>query len=362
MTTKKANWLFLTIILVHIGVVFLLTFAGDRISIGIVTNFILSEGILMVPTLLFLLVFERHARQKGPIVYGAPASPDVQRPFEAAAFHKVKISTLLMIALCTFLMMPLVAVLNALSMLFADNAMASLQGDIVDTSFWIMLFMIGIFGPFCEEFVFRGVIFRSYRREERHNNSNRYEKGRNNGIRAVLLSAFLFGLMHMNFNQMIYAFAMGILLALLVEAAGSLWASVFCHMFFNSIEVALMYVSSQILGSAYGEAVSDAAESLTTQELLAALSVYLIIASVTTPIAGCIVVWIAKNEGRQQAFAALFARRRKMEKIPQPQAGQEMQDAPQTAPEEAAPGYLLSIPLIVAAVLCIGFMSLEFFL
>ncbi len=347
MTTKRANWLFLTIILVHIGVVVLLTFAGDRISIDIIMNFLLSEGILMVPTLGFLLAFEWRVRQPAPAAYDPPTMPGVKRPFEAAAFHKVRISTLLMIALCTFLVMPLVAVLNALSMFFVENAMVALEGDIMDTPFPVMLFMIGIFGPFCEEFVFRGVIYRSYRRKQGYGNSVCYPNSRSGGIRAILLSALLFGLMHMNFNQMIYAFVMGIFLALLVEAAGSLWASVFCHMFFNSIEVVLMYVSGSIQGSSYGQAISETAAELTTQDLLAALSVYLIIASVTTPIAGCIVVWIAKNEGRQQAFASLFARRRIRQ---------------EATAEAGTPGYLLSIPLIVAIVLCFGYMSLEFFL
>lgn len=335
MTTKKANWLFLTIILVHIGVVMLLTFAGDKISIGMITNFLLSEGILMVPTLLFLLAFERKAPRMERMTYGTePAMSEISRPFEAAAFHKVKISTLLMIMLCTFLIMPLVIVLNALSMLFADNAMASLQGYIVEIPFPIMLFMIGILAPFCEEFVFRGVIYRSYRRKGECENTGCYKNDRG-GFRAVLLSALLFGLMHMNFNQMIYAFAMGILLALLVEAAGSLWASVFCHMFFNSVEVVFMYISSSIWGSDYGQIVSEAATELTTQALLAALSVYLIIAAVTTPIAVCVVVWIAKNEGRQGTLAGLFAKSKE---------------------------YLMSVPLIVAIVLCLGYMSLEFFL
>lgn len=345
MTTKKANWLFLTIILTHIVVVALLSFVWYEISIGIVMNFLLSEGILMVPTLAFLLAFERRNRQAAPAVYGVPAVPVVRRPFEAAAFHRVKVSTFLMIALATFLMMPLVAVLNALSMLFADNAMASLQGDVVDTPFPVMLFMIGIFGPFCEEFVFRGVIYRSYRRKEGYENSECCQNNRNGGIRAILLSAFLFGLMHMNFNQMIYAFAMGIFLALLVEAAGSLWASVFCHMFFNSIEVCLMYLSNRLMSSSYGQMASETAAELSTQDLLAVLSVYLIIAAVTTPIVGCIIVWIARNEGRQKPFASLFSGRRSRQKTG---------NVPQ--------GYLLSIPLIVAMVLCFGFMSLEFFL
>ena len=81
-----------------------------------------------------------------------------------------------------------------------------------------------------------------------------------------------------------------------------------------------------------------------------ALSVYLIIAAVTTPIAGCIVVWIAKNEGRQQALADLFTRRKKRE------AGRTQEG------QEKEPRYLLSVPLIVTIVICLGEMSLEFFM
>ena len=347
MTIKRANWLFLTIILTHIGVALLLYFGGSRFFVDIVTNFLLSEGILMIPTALFLFASARRTGQALPAGGSAENNAGGLRPFEAAAFHRVKISTLLMIALCTFLIMPLVVVLNALSMFFVDNALDFLQGDIESMPFSVMLLMIGIVAPFCEEFVFRGVIYRSYRGNDRNGNNGCYAADRREGLRAVLLSAFLFGLMHMNYNQMIYAFAMGIFLALLVEAAGSLWASVFCHMFFNSVEVVLMYVSSWLQDSIYGQTAGGAVEP-TTRGLLTALSFYLIIAAVTTPIAGCIIVWIAKNEGRQQAFSALFFRRKK-QGVSQQQNEQE-------------PYYLLSVPLVVAIVLCLGFMSLEFFL
>lgn len=294
MTSKRANWLFLTIILVHFGVIAFLIFGGAfLLPDSLVLSFFLSQGILVVPTIIFLLIYERRE----------------PHPFEAAGFHEVKISTVLMIILCTFLIMPLVTVLNALTMFFTDNAVAALEGDIVSTPFPVMLFMIGIFGPFCEEFVFRGVIYRSYRRSGDWNDNTRYKTLRGNGISAMLLSSLLFGLMHMNFNQAVYAFAIGIFLVLLVEAAGSLWASVFCHMFFNSCQVVLMYASQNMLNSVYGQAVNETAEQLSTQDLLAALSVYLLIAGVTTPVAGCVIAWIAKNEGRQAEFRALFRRR-----------------------------------------------------
>ena len=338
MTSKDANWLFLTVILVHFGTVLFLLFAGDLIPFGIVANFLVSEGILMVPALLFLLF-----------------SGELKRPVrrEAAGFHRIKISTVLMIFLCTLLLMPLVTVLNALTMFFTDNAVASLQGDILSVPFPVMLFMIGIFGRFCEEFVFRGVMYKNY---------CRCNGGVGSGIPAVALSALTFGLMHMNFNQALYAFALGIFLALLVEVAGSLWASVACHMFFNSFEVVLMYLSDSLLGSDYEQALSDTVQTVTTQELVAALSVYLVIAAVTTPIAACILVWIMKNEGREEAVRILFRGKKEQETIPL-RMGQHGNPVGvvqwnETAPQE----HVLSIPLIVAVVLSLAYMSLEWFL
>lgn len=340
MSSENANWMFLTVILVHIGMVLFLLLAGEYIPFGIITNLLVSEGILMIPALLFLLL-------------AGEGNPLGRR--EAAGFHRIKISTVLMIFLCTLLLMPLVTVVNALTMFFTDNAMVSLQGDILNVPFPVMLFMIGIFGPFCEEFVFRGVLYKSYCRRG---------GGLGSGTGAVLLSALAFGLMHMNFNQALYAFVIGIFLALLVEVAGSLWASICCHMFFNSFEVVLMYLSDSILESVYGQAAGETVQEITTQELMAALSVYLVVAAVTTPIAVCILVWIMKNEGRQEAVRLLFRGRRER-KTPQIQPGlhEDFDGTVQlNQTVQPNPEYLLSVPLILAIVLSLGFMSLEWFL
>lgn len=304
MNSRKTNWLFLTIILVHFAAVIFLLFMGSRISFGMVANLLVSEGIIIVPALFFMLSAGRGWNER-------------------LGFHKIKVSSFLMIILFTFLIMPLVTVLNAVSMFFTENAVASMEQDIMAVAFPVMLFGIGIFGPFCEEFVFRGVIYGSY--------------GKSGGkLKAILLSALLFGLMHMNVNQAIYAFAIGILLALLVEATGSLWASMFCHMIFNSEQVCLMYLSEKLTGLLSEPELGTI--QITSDELLAALSVYLLIAAVTTPIAICVLAWIAKNEKREAALRQIWHGRR--------EAGE----------------YLVSVPLIIAIVLCLAYMSLEFIL
>lgn len=306
MKSKKANWLFLVIILVHIAVVTLLVRAGDRITLDIITNCLVSEGIIIAPAILFLL-------------------PTKSRMNEVLGFHRIRISTFFMIFLFTVLITPLVTVLNALSMFFADNAVAAMQGDILGVSFPVMWLLIGVYGPFCEEFVFRGAIYGGYKKS-------------GGVVGAILLSSLAFGLMHMNFNQAIYAFVIGILLSMLVEATGSLWASVFCHMIFNSFSVCMMFLSDWMMNTFYGGMMSDVQAEITNVELMAALSVYLVIAAVTTPIAICVLAWMVKNEKRVEIVKNLRAQRA--------QQGE----------------YLISIPFIIAVVLCLGFMSLEFIL
>lgn len=399
MTSKKANQLFLTLILTHIVVSLILSVFGAYFKISIIVNFLLSEAILMVPAILFLL-FTRQQPVRNefapmpqpaldePAVMPQPAwngsapmpqsvsngSAAAAKPVCPTAFRRIKISSILMIILGTFLLMPFVTVLNALTLFFTDNAVAAMQGDVLSLPFPVMLFMIGILGPFCEEFVFRGIIYGSYAYQDGRMQPRPSTVGDNAlqhsaGVWPILLSAFTFGLMHMNFNQAVYAFAIGVFLAFLVEAAGSLWASVICHMFFNSYEVVLMYLAKAIGGSAYMESASRAAEELTNVQLQAAIAVYLLIAAVTTPIAVCCVAWIAKNEGRQGAVRALFRGQKgcKTAQVLQPQMMSRQQEPrlgmPMSGRQESQQRKpLVTVPLIVAVVLCLGVMSLEWFL
>ena len=304
MNSKKTNWLFLTIILAHFAALFFLIRMGEGINFTMAANCIVSELIILVPGLVFLAASRGNWN-------------------ENLGFAKVRISSLLLVVLFTFLSMPLVTVLNAFSMLFAENAVVSMESGILEVGFPGMLFLIGIYGPFCEEFVFRGMIFRGYKKS-------------GSTFWAILLSSLLFGLMHMNINQAIYAFAIGILLALLVEATGSLWGSVFCHMVFNSSQVVLMFSTQWLQNSTYGEVLEESGEAgITPDMLLMVISVYLIIAAITTPLAFCVLAYIAKRQGREENLKQIWSTRKEKKE------------------------YLVSIPLVLSIVVCLAYISME---
>ena len=260
MNYRKVNWCFLGMIMLHLGVVGLLLALRNVYSMGMVTNLLVSELILAVPAFLAVLT----SREK---------------PNRVLGFHKLKVSSVFMIILYTFLMGPLTTLLNAISMLFVDNAVVSISGEVLNLPFLLTFFLMAVFGPVCEELCFRGVVYRGYLKS-------------GNVVGAVLLSSLLFGLMHMNFNQAPYAFAIGVSMAVLVEATGSLWSSILMHVVFNAQSVLAMYFYQRFFPRVWLEQTQAVA---TSEDMIAAISVYLVIAVISTALAVCVLVWLGRD-------------------------------------------------------------------
>lgn len=142
-------------------------------------------------------------------------------------FKRIKFSTGVLIVVVTYLMYPLMVVLNAITLFFTESGtQAVVQGQIQQGGgFLAGILFIAVLPAFTEEFVFRGIFFQTYRKGSL--------------LSGILLSGFLFGIMHMNLNQMLYAFAMGIGTAFLVEATGSILSSMLAHFTLNFTGVAM---------------------------------------------------------------------------------------------------------------------------
>ena len=312
MEKKGINRLFLIIILIHCLASFLLSYLAAGFELGIVPNILISGLITLIPGLVYLFIYKLKKRN-----YNLQNEETLPQRLQ---FRKIKISTIFMIILFTYMVMPLTTVINAISMLFVDNTVLQISTDVLNMPFILMFFLIAMYAPFCEELIYRGIIFGGYKRET-------------NLRKAVLLSALLFGLMHMNFNQAGYAFVIGIALALIVEATGSLWASMLCHLVFNAQSVCIMFLVSRFMPDFYKEASSM--NNLTTDQLYLTIGVYLVIATFTTAIAVCILVWIAKNEGRLESLKCFFPS------------------------IEKSKGNIITISLILGMLIAIAYMILE---
>ncbi len=81
-----------------------------------------------------------------------------------------------------------------------------------------------VVGPLAEELVYRGFVYQRLRAQYRE-------------AVAAALSALLFGILHLNLVQCVYAFVLGILLAHIVYQTGSLLAAAAAHMAANLVSV-----------------------------------------------------------------------------------------------------------------------------
>ncbi len=93
-------------------------------------------------------------------------------------------------------------------------------------SLWLELLTIGVISPFLEELLFRGIMYKEFRSCA--------------GPRlAMLLSALIFGAMHMNMLQFLYASVLGLCLAWVYERYQSLWAPYLVHAAANIFSVVI---------------------------------------------------------------------------------------------------------------------------
>lgn len=299
MNSKKANRLFLSVIILHFVLVIVLIVSSQFFSLGIFENLLVSQMIVLLPALVSL--FGKKEKVK----------------FCELGFRKIKISTVFLVILFTLLCMPLVTVVNAISMLFVDNTVISMSMDVLEMPFMKMFLMMAIVGPLSEEFVFRGVIFGGYRKD-------------GNVMGAILLSALVFGFMHMNFNQAGYAFVLGVALAFLKVATRSLLAPMIMHFMVNAQTVILMYITEYLSPGSYQQQNSV----ITKNELLMTIGIYSVIAAVTTTLAVCLLINISDREGGKEELKNLFKK-----------------------PENAKKRITFS--LIVALVISFGYMVLE---
>ena len=187
------------------------------------------------------------------------------------------------------LSMPLLSFLNLFSSLFVPNAAAGLATQMAGGPGWLNILFLAVIPAFSEEFVFRGVFFHGYR-------SHGFWK-------AALISGLIFGLMHLNFNQFSYGFALGVIFAAVVEASGSIYASMVIHFLINFQSAQAINALSSLTVSADESATLELSGVFQQTYMVTAVVVVGIVAVITTIIVALLVKLLAKLCDREDYFA-----------------------------------------------------------
>lgn len=143
-------------------------------------------------------------------------------------FTAVSIGTCVKSVILAFLCLPLIGAISAITSNISGNTASNAISKVMDNPLWLNLLLLAVLPALVEEYVFRGLIFLGYKKR--------------NPLKAVLLSAALFGFMHLNINQFSYAFVLGIVLALLVYATGSIIPGILVHFTINGYSVVVSYI------------------------------------------------------------------------------------------------------------------------
>lgn len=210
---KNVNRVFLGTVLLYVGVSLglslLAAFVPQYAGMSSYASILLSQLLVFLPAFFY-------CRRRGG------------RVRDYVPYRKINIATIVLVVICTYLMYPLIIVLNAISMIFTTSGSMAVMDMMQGQSFFLSLLFTAILPACVEEFLFRGVLFSTYKKSRM--------------LPAIFLSGFLFGCMHMNLNQFMYAFALGVYLAFLVEATGSIFSSMLAHFTLNFTSVVLSFL------------------------------------------------------------------------------------------------------------------------
>ncbi len=307
---KKVNWIYLYTVLVWLlgGLMISYIYSDTNNKIFALLS---SQVILVLPTFYYVL--------KNRMNIG-----------EVVRFKKLKISTIILVVLFAYAIMPLLSLINMISMLFVKNEIQNTISQIVNEEpMYIGIIAVALIPSIFEELVYRGIFFNEYRKV--------------NVLKGILLSALLFALLHMNFNQFFYAFIMGMIFAFVIELTDSILASIIIHFVINGSSTFMAYMLPKLqeiltqLDPAYADDISQSINmELTRIELLVGISSYAPVAVIFTMLAIWLFIKIGKNTGRLAYIKGIFYENSETQK----------------SEEER----ISSLPLIIAVVICVALM------
>ncbi|MBR3750820.1 MAG: CPBP family intramembrane metalloprotease [Clostridia bacterium] len=107
-------------------------------------------------------------------------------------------------------------------------------------------FLYGLLPAFCEEFFFRGLVMRAFERFS--------------AFAAIVFSALIFGIMHGNLQQVLFAAVIGVVLAVVVRQSDSIVPAMVIHFTNNFLAMVINFINS---GAAEEEVVMTPVDTIT---------------------------------------------------------------------------------------------------
>ncbi|MDO5780626.1 MAG: type II CAAX endopeptidase family protein [Clostridium sp.] len=210
---SRANTYFLIIILLQLFLPVELIFRWFNITDS-KTMLLISHVITFIfPAIIYLIITKQSVK-------------------DVLKLNKLYFKDALLIILLAFVCQPIMTFFSLISQFFFENEIGNFVTGIVDSPYIILLLLIAVLPAITEEITIRGVVLSGY--EDK------------NIYLAASITGLLFGIMHLDPQQFLYAAVLGFVLALVVRITNSIFASALIHFLINGTSITLQKLLSFI--------------------------------------------------------------------------------------------------------------------
>lgn len=268
---RSIGWLFFSVIIVRISIYLFGGWVIENTDINDLLILFLSQLTYVIPVLVYLIL------KREPVK-------------NVVRIKNVSLKTVGLVFIIAMLVIPITAFVNGISLLFVENTVVNSLGSMASSSGFVAFLLVSAVTPaIMEEGVYRGVVLSDFRKS---------------GLwKGILISAFLFALLHLNLNQFMYAFVFGVIMALIVEVTGSVLMSMLVHFLMNAMSTTVMYITQILTQGKLQETAASAASQKTV--LIGVVCFYGVLAIACSIGIVLILSVIAKIEKREVIFNAL---------------------------------------------------------
>ena len=210
---SRANTYFLIIMLLQLFLPIHLVFKWFNITDSKLMLLISHIITFIFPAIIYLIVTKQSAK-------------------DVLKLNKLYLKDTLLIILLAFLCQPIMTFFSLISQFFFENEIGNFVTGIVDSPYIVLLLLIAVLPAITEEITIRGVVLSGYKDK--------------NIYLSCAITGLLFGIMHLDPQQFLYAAVLGFILALVVRITNSIFASALIHFLINGTSITLQKLISLI--------------------------------------------------------------------------------------------------------------------
>lgn len=212
----KANTYFLIVMFLQLFLPIHLIFKLFNIIDIKLMLFISHIVTFIFPAIIYLIVTKQSAR-------------------DVLKLNKLYFKDILLIILLAFVCQPIMTFFSLISQFFFENEIGNFVTNIVESPYIVLLLLIAVLPAITEEITIRGIVLSGY--EDK------------NIYLSCIITGLLFGIMHLDPQQFLYATVLGVILALVVRITNSIFASILMHFLINGTSITLQKLLSLVTQS-----------------------------------------------------------------------------------------------------------------